>query len=265
MINNDCSYNYPELLSCISSKFVKDYHSYFVGSGIPLISVLLARRTHAPNAVPFFETGSIGPLLQELPISIADSKTMIKATALKSMCDIFEMATLGIIEYGFLGGAQIDIYGNLNATMIGSDYFNPKVRLPGSGGACDVGSLCSKTIILLFHEKRRFVEKVDFITTPGYLEGYKSREENGFIKGTGPYRVITNLAVMDFEEESKRMRLLYLLPGSTIEQVKENTGFELIIPPHVETLEPPAEEEIRMLREELDPDGLIIGRKVLEK
>ncbi|MDD5603881.1 MAG: glutaconate CoA-transferase, partial [Eubacteriales bacterium] len=227
MMENNCSYNYPELLSCISAKFVEDHRGYFVGSGIPLISVLLARKTHAPNAVPFFETGSIGPLLQELPISIADSKTMTRATALKGMCDIFEMATLGIIEYGFLGGAQIDMYGNLNATMIGTDYFNPKVRLPGSGGACDVGSLCGRTIILLFHEKRRFVEKVDFITTTGYLNGGVSRDENGFIKGTGPYRVITNLAVMDFEEKSKRMRLMYLLPGSTIEQVKENTGFEL--------------------------------------
>ncbi len=255
-------YNYPELLASVSSKYVVNNNSYFVGSGIPLISVLLANRTHAPYAVPFFETGSIGALLRELPISIADSKTMIRATALKSMCDIFELSTLGIIEYGFLGGAQIDMYGNLNATVIGPDYFNPVVRLPGSGGACDVGSLCKKTIILMFHEKRRFVSKVDFITTPGYLDGYNTRDENGFIKGTGPYRVITNLAVMDFEEESKKMRLLHLLPGSTVDMVKENTGFELIIPSRVETLEPPAENEIRLLREELDPDGLIIGRKV---
>ena len=258
-------YNQLELLSSVSAKFIKDHSSYFVGSGIPLISMLLANKTHAPHAIPFFETGSIGPLLQELPISIADSKTMTKAIAVKSMCDIFELATIGIIEYGFLGGAQIDMYGNLNSTVIGDDYYNPKVRLPGSGGACDVGSLCKKTIILMVHEERRFVKNVDFITTPGYLEGYKSRDEAGFIKGTGPYRVITNLAVMDFEEESKRMRLLYLLPGSTVDKVKENTGFELIIPSKVETLEPPTQEEIRILREELDPEGLIIGRKVLEK
>ncbi|NLN07796.1 MAG: 3-oxoacid CoA-transferase [Firmicutes bacterium] len=256
------NYNQPELLACISAKMVVDNKGYFVGSGIPLISVLLAKKTHAPNAVPFFETGSIGPKLEELPISIADSKTMTRAIAVKSMCDIFELSTIGVIEYGFLGGAQVDMYGNLNATMIGDDYYRPKVRLPGSGGACDVGSLCGKTIILMLHEKRRFVPRVDFITTPGYLEGGNSREERGFIKGTGPYRVITNLAVMDFEEESKRMRLLYLLPGATVERVVENTGFELIIPDHIETLDPPTREELQLLREVLDPTGLIIGRQL---
>ena len=258
------SYNQPELLSCISSKMVENNTGCFVGSGIPLLSVLLAIKTHAPDTVPFFETGSVGPILEELPISIADSKTMTKAVAVKSMCDIFELATLGVIEYGFLGGAQVDMYGNLNATMIGTDYYKPKVRLPGSGGACDVGSLCRKTLILFVHEKRRFVEKVDFITTPGYLDGGTSREDHGFIPGSGPFRVITNLAVMDFEEDSKRMRLKYLLPGVTIDKVVANTGFELIIPSKVETLEPPTEEELCLLREELDPAGLIIGREVKE-
>jgi len=257
------NYNQPELLASVSARFIENGHSYFIGSGIPLISALLAQRTHAPRAVLFFEAGSIGPILSELPISIADSKTMTRATALQSMCDIFELATLGHVEFGFLGGAQIDRYGNLNATMIGRDYDQPQVRLPGSGGACDVGSLCRKTMIVMIHEKRRFVEQVDFITTPGYLHGFQSRSDAGFIKDTGPYRVITNLAVMDFEAESKRMRLLHLLPGSTVDLVVENTGFELLIPDQIETLAPPTDAELLLLRTELDPEGLIIGRKVV--
>ncbi|MBU7046284.1 MAG: 3-oxoacid CoA-transferase, partial [Theionarchaea archaeon] len=158
---------------------------------------------------------------------------------------------------GFVGGAQIDPYGNLNSTIIG-DHDKPKVRFPGSGGANDIGSLVWRTIAIMKHDARRFIEKVDFITTPGYLTGPGARERAGLPPGTGPYRVVTDLALMGFDDSTKRMKLLALNPGVTLEQVKENTGFELIMPDEVDKNEPPTEEELRILREEIDPTKLYI-------
>jgi len=164
----------------------------------------------------------------------------------------------GYLDYGFLGAAQIDMYGNINTTVIG-DWEHPKVRLPGSGGANDVGSLCPRTIIIMRQDKRRFVEKVDFITTPGYLDGPGARERAGLPEGTGPYRVITQLGVYGFDEETKRLKLLAVHPGVTIEDVKENSSFEILIPEKVETTQPPTEEELRILHE-IDPTGMTIGK-----
>ena len=168
-----------------------------------------------------------------------------------------ETAHRGFIEFGFLGGAQIDPYGNLNSTVIG-DHDHPKVRLPGSGGSNDVGSHCWRTIAIMRHDKRRFVEKVDFITTPGYLTGPGAREAAGLAPGTGPYRVVTNLAVMGYHPESKRMMLLATQPGVSVEQVLENTGFELLLAERIEENPPPTAEELHILREEVDRDKLYI-------
>jgi glutaconate CoA-transferase subunit B len=155
------------------------------------------------------------------------------------------------VDYGFLGGAQIDQYGNLNSSFIG-DPDNPKVRLPGTGGANDIASLASKILVAMHHEKRRFVEKVDFITTPGYLQGGDSREKAGLTAG-GIYRVITHLGMFDFDPTSRRMRLEALHPGAKVEEVHERTGFEMLIPDEIRHTDPPNEEELRILRE-LDPD-----------
>jgi glutaconate CoA-transferase subunit B len=168
-----------------------------------------------------------------------------------------ETAQRGFIEYGFLGGAQIDPFGNLNSTVIG-DFMQPRVRLPGSGGGNDVGSHCWQTIAIMRHDKRRFVEQVDFITTPGYLTGPGAREAAGLPPGTGPYRVVTNLAVLGYHPQTKRMMLLATQPGITTAQVIENTGFELEIPGQVESNPPPTAEELRILREEVDRDRLYI-------
>jgi glutaconate CoA-transferase subunit B len=173
------------------------------------------------------------------------------------ICDIVETAQRGFIEYGFLGRAQIDPYGNLNSTVIG-DHDKPKVRLPGSGGGNDVGSHCWRTIAIMRHDARRFVEKVDFITTPGYLSGPGSREKAGLPPGTGPYRVVTTLAVMGYHPESKRMMLLATQPGITVEQVVENTGFELLMADEIESSLQPTMEELRILREEVDRDQYYI-------
>jgi glutaconate CoA-transferase, subunit B len=172
------------------------------------------------------------------------------------MADVMETCQRGLIDYTFLGGAQIDAYGNLNSTMIGSDYARPKVRLPGSGGANDLASLCRRILVITNHDRRRFVDQLDFLTTPGYLTGPGTREAAGLPPGTGPYRVITDLA-----ERTKRMQVLSLHPGIGLDQVQEATGFELRMQDPLGTTTPPTELELSILRDEVDPHRYVIGRQ----
>ena len=258
MVKPAKNYTPRELLACVAAKVLEDKKSVFVGTGLPMIASMLAQRTHAPNLLIVFEAGGIGPQIPVLPISVGDSRTFYRAVAASSMHDSMSISQAGYLDYGFLGAAQIDMYGNINTTIIG-DWEKPKVRLPGSGGANDVGSLCQRTIIIMRQDKRRFVEKVDFITTPGYLDGPGARERAGLPEGSGPYRVITQLGVYGFDEETKRMKLLAVHPGVTIEDIKANSSFEIIIPEKVETTQPPTEEELRLLHE-IDPTGMAIGK-----
>jgi glutaconate CoA-transferase subunit B len=168
-----------------------------------------------------------------------------------------EAAQRGFIDYGFLGGAQIDPYGNLNSIVIG-DHQHPKARLPGSGGGNDVGSHCWQTVAIMQHDIRRFVPKVDCITTPGYLTGRGAREAAGLPRGTGPAYVVSTLALMDYDPETCWMRLKATHPGVTVDDVISSTGFELIIPKEVLQNAPPSVEELRLLREEIDPEKLYI-------
>ena len=252
------SYNTTELMACVSSRALEDRKSIFVGTGLPIIATMLAQKLHAPDLLVVFEAGGIGPKLPTIPISVGDSRTFHKAVMAASMDYVMGMAQAGLVDYGFLGAAQIDKYGNLNTTVIG-DHDSPKVRLPGSGGANDLGSLCHKTITLMRHDKIRFVNKLDYITTPGYLTGPGAREAAGLPSETGPHRVISQLGVMGFDEESKEMKLLQVHPGVTVDDVIENTGFEMLIGDVKET-EPPTEEELRILREEIDPSGIVLGK-----
>jgi glutaconate CoA-transferase, subunit B len=176
------------------------------------------------------------------------------------MADIMETCQRGLIDYCFLGGAQIDAFGNLNSTMIGSDYTRPKVRLPGSGGANDLASFCWRILVVTNHDRRRFVEKIDFVTTPGYLTGPGAREAAGLPRGTGPFRVITDLAVLDYHAQMRRMQVLSLHPGVTLDQVRSNTGFELGVSADLSATAPPTEDELRILRDEVDPLRYVIGR-----
>ncbi len=251
------SYNTTELMACVASRVLENKKSIFVGTGLPIIATMLAQKLHAPDLLVVFEAGGIGPKLPTIPISVGDSRTFHKAVMAASMDYTMGMAQAGLVDYGFLGAAQIDKYGNLNTTVIG-DHDNPKVRLPGSGGANDLGSLCHMTITLMRHDKIRFVEKLDYLTTPGYLTGPGAREKAGLPAETGPYRVISQLGVMGFDEESKEMKLLQVHPGVTIDDVIENTGFEMLIGDVKET-EAPTGEELRILREEIDPSGIVLG------
>jgi glutaconate CoA-transferase subunit B len=221
---------------------------------------MLAQKTTAPNLLMLFEAGGVAPLLPVMPVSVGDSRTFYRGLMASSMMETMSLAARGMVDYAFLGGAQIDMYGNLNSTMIGDDYNKPKVRLPGSGGAGDLATNCWRLIVITPHEKRRLVEKVDFITSPGYLAGGDSREKAGLPPGSGPYRIITDLAIMDFEEKSKRMRVKSLHPGVTLKQVFDNTGFELLVKEPLETTKEPEVAALKILREEVDPHKYIIGR-----
>jgi len=250
-------YNPRELLICVAARLMEDNSTAFIGTGIPMLAASLAQRLYAPNLVAVFEFGGTGAILEELPLAVGEERTFHRAISASGICETMETAQRGFIEYGFLGGAQIDPYGNLNSTVIG-DHDRPKARLPGSGGANDVGSHCWRTIAIMQHDSRRFVPKVDFITTPGYLTGPGAREAAGLPPGTGPYRVVSSLALMGFDDATKRMRLLAVHPGLTVEHVLQNTGFELLMEDEIEQTPPPTAEELRVLREEIDPTHLYI-------
>lgn len=253
-------YNSIELMASVASRYIEDGRLIFAGTGIPMLAASLAQKIHCPNLVLVYEAGGISPEASMLPLSVADSRTTYRAICSASMPEAFEMLQKGVVTYAFLGGAQIDRYGNLNSTMIGDDYLHPKTRLPGSGGANELGSLSWKTLIIMNHSSRRFVEKVDFITTPGYLDGPGARERAGLPPGNGPHLVFTELGIFDFEETSKRMRLKTLLPGISKEMVIDNTGFELLFADHIGEEDEPTEEELKVLREEVDPWRVVLSR-----
>jgi glutaconate CoA-transferase, subunit B len=258
MTEQATTYTPTELMACVAARLLEDKKSVLVGTGLPVIAAVLAQRTHAPHLLIIFEAGGIGPQVPVMPISVGQSRTFYRASAASSMHDVLSACQAGYVDYAFLGAAMIDMYGNINTTVIG-DWKHPTARLPGSGGANDAGSLCHRTIIILRQDKRRFVERVDFITTPGYLDGPNARESAGLPAGTGPYRVITQLGIYDFDEETKRLKLLAAHPGVTVKDVQANSAFEILIPPEVSSTQPPTEEEQRLLHE-IDPAGIALGK-----
>ena len=247
-----------ELLAVMAARRLEGGTSVFAGVGLPLLSAVMARKTHTPRLIIVVEGGVFDPemLPGRLPISTNEMRDAHRATMLTGITDTFLYAQRGYLQYGFIGGAQIDRFGNVNTSVIGS-VERPKVKLPGSGGANDIVSLCQEVMIVTMHEKRRFVERVDFVTSPGFLEGGRSREQAGLHFGKVS-QIITNLGLLDFDEESRGMRLRAVHPGVTVEQVQDNTGFELIIPGRVETTTPPSEAELALVRS-LDPDRRYLG------
>lgn len=253
-------YTAMELMICCAARELEDGRTVAVGTGLPCAAAMLAQRLSAPNLVVLFEAGGVAPLLPTMPVSVGDSTTFHKALMATSMADVMQFCQRGMVDYTFLSGAQIDPYGNLNSTLIGGTYEKPKVRLPGSGGANDLASFCWKTLIVMKHDAKKFNAKLDFLTTPGYLTGPGAREAAGLPANTGPHRVITDLCVLDFAPDTKRMRVRSLHPGRTLEQVRAATGFELAaVDPLGSTVEP-SEHELAILRNEVDPGRYILGR-----
>ncbi|HDP24026.1 MAG TPA: 3-oxoacid CoA-transferase [Deltaproteobacteria bacterium] len=253
-------YNPLELMICVAARNLEDGSTVVVGTGAPCAAAMLAQKTHSPNMCILFEAGGVAPILPSMPISVGDSRTFHKALMASSMPEIMETCQRGMVDYTFLGGAQIDMYGNINSTMIGKDHARPTVRFPGSGGANDLASLCWRTMMMTVQDAKRFTNNIDFITSPGYLQGGTSRYDAGLPKGSGPYRIITNMAIMGFDDESKKMKVLSINPGYSREDVQDNCGFELMWAPRITETDPPHADELRILREEVDPHRYIIGR-----
>lgn len=251
--------NIMETMIIIAARELSDGATVAVGTGAPCAAAMLAQKLHSPNLVIIFEAGGVNPILPQMPISVGDSRTFHHAVMAAGMGDIMETCARGFVDYTFLGGAQIDMYGNLNSTVIG-DYDAPKVRLPGSGGANDFASFCWKMMVMTPQDKRRFVEKLDFLTTPGWLAGGETRAKSGLPLDSGPYKIITQMGVMDFEPVTKRMRVISTNTGYTFDDIQANCGFELLKAETLTKTEPPTAEELRVLREEVDPFGYVIGR-----
>jgi len=253
---NTETYNATELMIINAARLLKDGDQVFVGVGIPNLACNLARRTHAPNLQMIYEAGVIGAQPDRLPLSIGDPSLVSGAT---SVCSMYEVFTLylqrGNVDVGFLGGAQIDQFGNINATVIG-DYDHPKVRLPGSGGSMEIAAWANRCYIITPHQIRRFPSRVDFRTSAGFMNGGDEREKLG-LRGKGPQAVVTNLGILE-PNDNGELILAALHPGSSVEKVKENTGWDLKVSDTLRLTEPPSSSELRILRDELDPQGIYI-------
>ena len=244
-----------ELMVCEAARQLRDGEVVFVGIGLPNLACNLARRLHAPKLVLVYESGAIGAEPKRLPISIGDPALVTDSLSVCSMFDVFTYYLQGgLIDVGFLQGSQIDRFGNLNTTVVG-DYRQPKVRLPGSGGACEIAIHAKRVFVITPQSKRSFPERVDFITSPGFVDGPSTRKELG-MPGAGPKLVITNLGCYEFVDGEMVLRSLH--PGCTLEQVCENTGWEVRISSNLATTRIPEQEELRIIREELDPTHLFI-------
>ncbi|MCS5600015.1 MAG: CoA-transferase subunit beta [Rhodospirillales bacterium] len=256
-MSEELPYSASEMLSVMSGRLLTDGQTVFAGVGIPLLAATLAQRIHGPGITILFEGGTLGPFVVpgELPASTNEQRCTRRANMLLSITDVLLLLQRGYVDVGFMGGAQIDRYGNLNSSFIGSPE-NPSVRLPGTGGGNDISSL-TQMIVAIKHEKRRFVEKVDFVTSPGFLNGNSTRHDTGLISG-GMYRVVTDLAIMGFDEMTKSMKVEALHPKVTAEEVRDNTGFDILIDENVGVTKAPSDEELSVLRH-LDPDRVYIA------
>jgi glutaconate CoA-transferase subunit B len=250
------TYTDSEMMALSAGRFIKNGDIVFAGTGLSMLAATAAKRIYAPKAVIFFETGGIDPTLDEIPMAVSDSRVM-SGTALNSgLIEAFSIVGHRKLHtIAFLGAAQIDKYGNLNTTSIG-DYRKPKTRFSGSGGACDAASFASGVITFMKHEKKRFVEKLDYLTSVGWYKGGDSRQRLSLERG-GALAVVTDLCITRFDEETKEMYLAEFYPGVDIERILENTGFDIDTSRAVAAVAP-SPEELRILREEVDPQRLIL-------
>jgi glutaconate CoA-transferase subunit B len=253
--NND--YIKPELMACCGSREIQDHDVVIVGTGFPTMSANIAKHTHAPNAVLMQESGVYDARPTRPALSVGDPCLNPGAAMIGGLVEIMGMfLQAGWVSVGFLSGSQVDKYGNINTTVIG-DYHHPISRLPGSGGANAIGCLAKRIIIIALHDKKHLAENVDFITTPGYIDGQGSREKWGLPPDTGPQVMITNKAVLRFDSETKEAYLASYHPDSSIEEISKLTPWKLKVADDVHPTEPPTHEELLALREVLDPNRMI--------
>lgn len=251
-------YKLTELMAICAAREIRDGEIAFIGTGLPMLGGMLAKHTTAPHCVLVFESGVVDARPSRTPLSIGDACLVPGSAMLAGLTEVFGLLMQpGYVDVGFIGAAQIDRHGNLNSTVIGA-YENPKVRLPGSGGANDIGSLAKRLIVIMKQDARKFVERIDYLTTPGWLGGPGARERAGLPRG-GPSAVITDLGVYRFEESTKEMYLDSYHPGITTQDIRKNVAWELTIPDEVKATKPPTKRELRILRTKCDPEGIFLG------
>jgi glutaconate CoA-transferase subunit B len=248
-------YTANEMMIVVAARALAGMRTVFVGVGLPNIACNLARRTVAQELELIYESGVYGARPARLPLSIGDPTLVSGATSVVSMADLFGLYLQGgRVEVGLLGGAQIDRYGNLNTSVIG-DYASPKVRLPGSGGACEIATHAQRLFYIMRLSRRTFVERIDFVTSPGYLSGGDARQALG-LPGAGPQLVITDKALFDFDTPEHEMRLVALHPGVMLEAVRQEIGWPIRLAETIAETPAPTIEELRLVRETLDPAGM---------
>ncbi len=257
MSATELEYIKPELMACCGAREIRDGDLVIVGTGFPSVAANIAKYTHAPNARMMQESGVYDAQPKRPALSVGDPCLNPGAAFIGSLIDVMGMFLQGgRVDVGFLSGSQVDKFGNINTTVIG-DYHRPKSRLPGSGGANPIGLLAKRVLIIALHDKRRLAERVDFITTPGYIDGPGARAKWGLPEDQGPEVIITNKAVLRFDKETKEAYLESYHPGHTVEEILENTPWDLKVSPEVHETPPPTAEELRVIREIIDPMRMI--------
>jgi glutaconate CoA-transferase subunit B len=249
-----------EFMIAQGARLIEDGKTIFVGWGIPQVVAMLAQKLYVPNVTQLFEFGAIGPqpMLPFVRGTMGGPQNTYRSLQWLNMNWAFSYSATGYMDYGMLGALQVDPYGNINSTFLGGSFGKPHRRFAGSGGGNQVASHCWKTIVIIKHEGRRFVPKLDFLTSPGYLDGPGAREKAGLPRGTGPYRVVTSKALFGFDAESRRMTLLSVLRGTPVEEVLCDMAFRPLLAREVGEIDPPTPDELRVLRAEIDPGRFII-------
>jgi glutaconate CoA-transferase subunit B len=256
-------YTIKEQMIVSAARHIQDTDIIYAGVGLPNVAVLLAKLTHAPNATVFYETGIIRTEPCVLGLGVDTLPTQYLSDMLTDVLYVNSFAQRGFFTIGFLGGGQIDRYGNIDSNCTG-DYSQPSLRFPGSGGGCDIASLCKNVMVVIEQKKFRFPARVDFISAPGYLDGKEGdREKRGLLPGTGPTRVVTNLGIYSFREGEMVLESIHSKAGVTLEDVRENTGWDIRVSDDVKETEPPSEDELTVLRERVDPEMKFIKGKLV--
>jgi glutaconate CoA-transferase, subunit B len=251
----DARWSTDEMMTVAAARALGDGSACFVGIGLPSTAANLARRTHAPGLVLIYESGAIGAKPTRLPLSIGDGELATTADAVVTVPEIFNYwLQPGRIDVGFLGAAQIDRFANINTTVVGDDYDHPKVRLPGAGGAPEIAASCGEVIVIVRQSQRTFVERVDFVTSVGHLDGDGDRERLG-LRGRGPVLVITDLGILEPAPDTRELMLTHLHPGVELDEVHEATGWDLRVADELQTSEAPRDDELGALRELTEAGG----------